>query len=158
MKKKRLEFAKKHVDWSVKDWKKVLFLNESTFQQFTVRKNHVCRHVRERFNAKYNISTVKHPPTQIIWDAMSANGTTGIYFLKLHTTMNGAKHAEMLRDKLPTHMAIHQSLIFRHNGAPCHQSQIVKQFFTENHTKILDWPGNSPELNPIKNLWTKMKD
>ena len=22
----------------------------------------------------------------------------------------------------------------------------------------LDWPGNSPELNPIENLWAKMKD
>ena len=22
----------------------------------------------------------------------------------------------------------------------------------------LDWPGNSPDLNPIKNLWAKMKD
>ena len=28
MKKKRLEFAKKHIDWSIKDWKKVLFSNE----------------------------------------------------------------------------------------------------------------------------------
>ena len=22
----------------------------------------------------------------------------------------------------------------------------------------LDWPGNSPDLNPIENLWSKMKD
>ena len=39
---KRLEFAKKHIDWSVEDWKKVLLSDESTFQQFTVEKNHVC--------------------------------------------------------------------------------------------------------------------
>ena len=42
IKKKRLEFAKKHIDCSVKDWKKVLLSDKSTFQQFTVRKNHVC--------------------------------------------------------------------------------------------------------------------
>ena len=42
MKKKRLEFAKKHIDRSVKDWKKVLLSDESTFQQFIVRKNHIC--------------------------------------------------------------------------------------------------------------------
>ena len=41
MKKKRLEFAKKHIDWSIEDWKKVLFSDESTFQQFTIRKNYV---------------------------------------------------------------------------------------------------------------------
>ena len=69
---------------------------------------------------------------------MSANGTAGIYFLKPGTTMNGAKHAELLKEKLPTHMAIHQSLIFMHDGAPFYQSKIVKQFLTENHIKILD--------------------
>ena len=23
---------------------------------------------------------------------------------------------------------------------------------------MLDWPGNSPDLSPIENLWSKMKD
>ena len=89
---------------------------------------------------------------------MSANGTAGIYFLKPGTTTNGAKHAELLKYKLPTHMAVHQSLIFMHNGAPCHQSKIVKHFLTENHIKILDWPGNNPDFSLIENLLFKMKD
>ena len=81
-----------------------------------------------------------------------------IYFLKPGTTINGATYAELLKGKLLTHMAIHQSLVFMHDSAPCHQSKIVKQFFTENHVKILDWHGNSPDLNPIENLWSKMKN
>ena len=55
-------------------------------------------------------------------------------------------------------MAIHQSLIFMPDGAPCHQSKIFKQFLTKNHIKILDWPGNSLDLSLIENLWFKMKD
>ena len=61
MKKKRLEFTKKHIDWSIEDRKKVLFLDEFTFRQFTVRKNHVHQPVGERFNEKYTIFTMKHP-------------------------------------------------------------------------------------------------
>ena len=80
--------------------------------------------------------------------AMSANGTAGIYFLKPGTTINGAKYAELLRDNLPTHMTINQSLIFMHDGALCHRSKIVKQSYTENHIKILDLPGNSPGFKP----------
>ena len=59
---------------------------------------------------------------------MSANGTAGIYFLKPGTTMNGAKHAESLKDKLPTHIVVHQSLVFMHDDAPCHQSKIASSF------------------------------
>ena len=36
MKKKRLAFAKKHLHWTADDWGKVLFNDESTFQQFVV--------------------------------------------------------------------------------------------------------------------------
>ena len=70
----------------------------------------------------------------MICGAMSANGTAGIYFLKPGTTMDGAKYAELLRDKLPTHMTVHQSLIFMHGGAPCHRSKIVKLFFLQKIT------------------------
>ena len=78
----------------------MLLSDESTFQQFKVRKNHVRRPVGERFNKKYTISAMKQPPTEMICGAMSANGTGGIYFLKPGTTMNGAKYAELLKDKL----------------------------------------------------------
>ena len=61
----------------------------------------------ERFNERYTIFTMKHPPIQMIWGAMSANGMAGIYFLKPGTTVTGAKYAELLKDKLLTHMEIH---------------------------------------------------
>ena len=51
---KRLEFARKHLHWTVDDSGKVLFSDESsTFQQFVVRHKHVRRPVGERFDQKY---------------------------------------------------------------------------------------------------------
>jgi len=43
------------------------------------------------------------------------------------------------------------------DGAPCHRSKVAKTFLAKNRIKALDWPDNSPDLNPIQNLWTNMK-
>lgn len=41
MKKKPLEFVFKYEHWTEKQWGNVMFSDESTFQQFPVRRHHV---------------------------------------------------------------------------------------------------------------------
>jgi len=31
------------------------------------------------------------------------------------------------------------------------------EIYGKNNIKVLDWPGNSPNLNPIKSLWSTIK-
>ena len=158
MKAKRLAFARKHQDWTPAQWGKVMFSNESTLQQFVVRKRHIRRPRGTRFNEKYTISTIKHPPSQMIWGAISKHGVAGIFFFPPGTTKNGSRYVELLAEKLEIHMAVHNCTIFMQDGAPCHRSKIAKTFRAENRIKVLDWLGNSPNLNPIENLWTNMKN
>ncbi|XP_063855001.1 uncharacterized protein LOC135097165 [Scylla paramamosain] len=47
--------------------------------------------------------------------------------------------------------------IFQQDLAPCHTSKIVKNFMTEKNIQVLDWPGNSPDVSPIENLWAICK-
>ena len=94
----------------------------------------------------------------MIWGRMSVNRTAGLFFLLPGTTMNGQKYVDLLKDKLELHIAIIKCKIFMQDGAQCHRSKIVTQFLKSKKNQILDWPGNSPDLNPIKNLWTVLKD
>ena len=61
LKNKRLKFAKDHRHWATEDWSKVLFSDESSIQQFVVRKYNVRRPIGKRFNPKYTVATMKHP-------------------------------------------------------------------------------------------------
>jgi len=62
MKKKCLDFAKRHARWDIEMWKKVRFSDESTVQQFSVRRCVVWRPVGTRYKEEYTTPTVKHPP------------------------------------------------------------------------------------------------
>ena len=44
------------------------------------------------------------------------------------------------------------------DGAPSHRAKSVKNFLASNNIPLLEWPGNSPDLNPIKNAWKMLKD
>ena len=94
----------------------------------------------------------------MIWGGMPINGMAELFFLPPGTTMNGQKYVDLLKDKLELHMATHKCKIFMQNGAPCHRSKIVTQFFKSKKIQILDWSGNSPDLNLTDNLWTVSKD
>jgi transposase len=39
----------------------------------------------------------------------------------------------------------------------CHNSKAVKKFIQGNKIIMLNWPGNSPDMNPIKNFWSTLK-
>ena len=157
IKKKRLSFAKAHAHWTVDMWKKVLFSDESSMKQFCVRKYRVWRPAGKRYEEKYTTPTVKHPPSLMVWGAMSAMRTASLSFLPPKTTMNGTKYVALLRSKLQLHMSVHNCSIFMHDGAPCHRSKAVVEFLEQENVQVLDWPGHSPDLNPIENLWNLMK-
>ena len=88
----------------------------------------------------------------------SKNARVRLYFLTPGTNTNGPKDVESLKNKLLLHVTVHNTTVFMHDGAPCHQTKIVKKFLGVNLVMMLDWPANSPDLNHIKNLWAKMKD
>ena len=80
MKTKRLQFALQHKDWTTAQWSKILFSDESTIQQFAARKKNVRRPSGTRYDEKYTQQTMKHPPSVMIWGAISIKGTAGLFF------------------------------------------------------------------------------
>ena len=104
-------------------------------------------HIR-RFDKNYVVVTIKQP-SQIIWGAISCRGAAGLYIFPPNTTMNGPKYVELLKEMLKLHMHVHGCTIFMQDGAPYHRLKVAIEFLKNNTFSVLEWPGNSPDLNPI---------
>ena len=166
--KKRLKWAKENQHWTIEDWTKVIWSDESAIQKDSdTRIVWVWR--RQNKTEKYmpkNIVGKKRDGelSQMIWGCFMGNKLGPLAFID--GSIKKEQYIAILDQYLLEFIdALKadglQDITFQQDNARPHAANLTRDWLKDTAKQhgfiIIEWPPNSPDMNPIENLWAYLK-
>lgn len=159
--KERLAFAKSHKDWTVEDWKRVIFSDETKINRFgSDGRNWTWRRDGESLQPKDVKQTMKNGGGSImLWGCITASGVG--YICEIQGIMDQHLYKEILQGELSDTIEFYNmdeaDLIFMQDNDPKHKAKSILSYLRDQEYEVMNWPAQSPDLNPIENCWSHLK-
>lgn len=156
---RRIEFAHAYAN---QDWRHVLFVDEKKFQlwQRGNNKNDVVWSYTQR--AVLQTRLVRNAPSVTVWAGICVNGKTPLHFIQGNN--DAAQYILILQNTMvpaAQQLFIDNEYVLLQDSAPAHTAASTIAWLNNNNIQYIPpdvWPANSPDFNPIENIWSILDD
>uniref|UniRef100_A0A9J8B744 Transposable element Tc1 transposase n=1 Tax=Cyprinus carpio carpio TaxID=630221 RepID=A0A9J8B744_CYPCA len=156
--KRRLQFTQVQQNWTIEDWKKVAWSDESRFLlRHSDGRVRIWRKEHESMDPSCLVSMVQAGAGGVMVWGMFSWHTLGP-LVPIEHRLNATVYLSIVSDHVhPIMTTVYPSSdgYFQQDNAPCHKAQIISDWFLEhdNEFTLLKCPPQSPDLSSIEQLW-----